>query len=213
MKLETKKKILNAFIEIFTEDAYEIVADKSVENSTDIVYLLLSSIFGQVSSGDISNEEVFLLLSKFDEVKTKYEDIIHRYLKEEVSDMETSLLKNKPKEIKFNLTPPKSIRISDLSELLPSLLKEVYFRSLHTSHKQIALDWQISEQFINAISHGLNIIENVYRSSQMHPRARDPPKYKVNETPHMLAAGTVSLYSPEDLNKVYGFQLNENVGF
>jgi len=193
MKVETKKKILSAFFDLFTEDAFDFITEKSVENSVDIIYLLLSSIYGQVVIDDASHEEISSLLTKFDEVKIKYEGVIRQYLEEEIGDMEASLLVNKPGDIAFKLTPPNLVRISDLSELLPSIIKEVYIRPPNVSGDKLAENWNISEQFINSISTGLQMIEHVYKTT-----VTEQPKLTIDATP-ILSAGTASLYSQKDL--------------
>ena len=192
MKVETKKKILSAFFDLFTEDAFNFIAEKSVEDSADIIYLLLSSIFGQIAVNDTSHEELSSLLTNFDEVKTKYEGIIRQYLEEEIGDMEESLLANKPEEIIFHFSPPNLIRISDLSELLPSLIKEVYIGPPNVSRDILAENWNISEQFINSISTGLQMIESVSKNV-----AIKQPKITISTIP-IPSAGTASIYSQNE---------------
>jgi len=193
MKVETKKKILRAFFDLFTEDAFDFIAEKSVEDSVDIIYFLLSSIFGQVISNDTSREELFSLLLKFDEAKMKYEGIIRQYLEEEIGDMESSLLVNKPGDITFKLTSPNLVRISDLSELLPSIIKEVYIKPPNVTEDIIAENWNLSEQFINSISTGLQMIEHAYKTTGI-----EQPILTIDATPIHLA-GTASIYSKKDL--------------
>ena len=191
MKVETKKKILSAFFDLFTEDAFDFIAEKSVEDSVDIIYLLFSSIFGQVVLNDANHEELSSLLTKFDEVKMKYEGIIRQYLEEEIGDMEASLLVNKPRDITFKFTPPNLVRISDLSELLPSIIKEVYIRPPNVSRDKLAENWNLSEQFINSISTGLQMIERVYKTTVI-----EQPKLTIDAIP-IPSAGT-ALYSQKD---------------
>lgn len=190
MKVETKKKILSVFFDLFTEDAFDFITEKSVENSVDIIYLLLSSIYGQIVIKDTSHEELSNLLTKFDEVKMKYEGVIRQYLEEEISGMETSLLDNKPGDIIFKLTPPNLVRISDLSELLPSIIKEVYLKPPNVSIDKLAENWNISEQFINSISTGVQMIEHVYKT-------KFKEQLEVTIEPIPMPLGGTAFYTPK----------------
>jgi hypothetical protein len=184
MRIETKRKVLSEFFNLSGEDAYEILAKKSVESSTDIIYLLLSLIFEKAVSLDAHNEEFHNLLSRFSEIKNKYEGIIRQYLEEEVGGMETSLKGKKPEEIEFPITS-NLIKLSDLNELLPSMIKDVYLRPSGLTDHQLAQSWNMPEQLLKSIATGLQMIESEFKITPIEPQ-----KFRII-TPSASRAGIV----------------------
>lgn len=118
VKLDTKRKVLEACLRIDFLDTIEYLLSRSSERTVDILRTILSTIYAEAIETD-SKEQFGAQLNKFDMLKMKYRGLIRDQIEEEAADM-TWLLSKKASELQI---PLRQRLIKDFStqELLESI--------------------------------------------------------------------------------------------
>jgi hypothetical protein len=125
IRLGTKKKILSALMKDLPEETLDFMTQKSVQASADVLRTCLFALYEKAMT--VRNATDFLrLTSKFGEKTQKYSGLIADYLEIEVGHM-SGLLPEKASElgVTFEPSPPRIVRLSGLSELLPHIIRAV----------------------------------------------------------------------------------------
>lgn len=110
VKLRTKKKVLEACLEIDFLGTIEYLLSQSTERTIDVLRATLSTIYADAIE-TTSREEFVDLFDKFEKLKVKYRGLIKDQIEDEVSDMSRFL---KKKALEFGM-PIREISIEDLS--------------------------------------------------------------------------------------------------
>lgn len=118
VKLKTKKKVLEACLEIDFLGTVEYLLSQSSERTVDVLRTTLSTIYADAIETN-SQKEFSNLLDKFETLSMKYRGLIKDQIEDEVSDMSRSLRK---KALNLGLSPHETL-IEDLSsqQLLEAL--------------------------------------------------------------------------------------------
>jgi hypothetical protein len=110
VKLRTKKKVLEACLEVDFLGTIEYLLSQSTERTIDVLRAILSTIYADAI--EITSREEFVnLFDKFEKLKVKYRGLIKDQIEDEVSDMSRFL---KEKALEFGM-PIREISIEDLS--------------------------------------------------------------------------------------------------
>lgn len=118
VKLETKRKVLEACLRIDFLDTIEYLLSRSSERTVDILRTILSTIYAEAIETD-AKEQIGALFNKFDTLKTRYRGLIRDQIEEEVADM-TWLLSEKALELGISLRQ-RLIKDFSAQELLESI--------------------------------------------------------------------------------------------
>jgi hypothetical protein len=157
VRLRTKKKVLTALVENLTEETLDFITKRSVETSVDILRTHLSVIYEKAMDERTDASTFLHLASKFEATKQKYAGLITDHLVIEVGNM-SALIPEKASELKvpFTSAPINLLKISELSKLIPSLIKTVSAVSPCTSDNEIAKIFNLPEEFVHTFSTALH---------------------------------------------------------
>lgn len=183
MRAETKRKILRKFIEAHPEEAFDLMAKKSVESSINIIYLLLSHSYENIFFSE-TNEEINKSIQNFENMIEKYEGIIQQHMSAEILDMRNSIKKLSSEEINISESIPTLIKIEDFCDTLPYAMKEISSYPEDVYVNKISTELKYPIQLITAISETVQEIQ----------REVTRPEIKLTITPEPLA-GTAKITS------------------
>lgn len=152
IRLNTKRKVLAALIENFPEETLELLTEKSAQATVDILRNYLFALYEKaIIEKDPQN---FLqLTSRFEEAKKKYAGLIADYLKIEVGDM-LELLPERASElgVQFQPAPLGTVKLSELSTIIPHLFKALSIVDLSVPRAEIAKTFNLPIDFIENLS-------------------------------------------------------------
>ena len=155
IRLDTKKKVLSASMKEMPEETLDFMTQKSVQASADVLRTCLFALYEKAMT--VRNSTDFLgLASKFEEKTQEYSGLIADCLEIEVGNM-SGLLPEKASElgVAFQPLPPRIVRFSGLSELLPHMIRAVSLDP-NTSRVELAKIFNLPLDFVDALSTALS---------------------------------------------------------
>jgi len=152
IRLRTKKKVLTALIENLTEETLDFITERSVDTSADVLRTYLSALYERAMDEREDTLNFLRLASRFEETKQKYAGMIVDRLEVEVGNMST-LFPEKARELgtTFKVSPINVLRFSQLSMLIPNLIKTISSTYPYIPDSEIAKFFNLPPDFINAL--------------------------------------------------------------
>jgi hypothetical protein len=189
IRLKTKKKILAALIENLTEETLDFIVQRSVSASADVLRIYLSALYEKAMDENLTASEFLRLASKFDEIKQRYSGLVVEHLGIQVGNM----LRNIPERarelgVSFKPSPTNIMKLTDLTILIPNLIKTISVVSPYTLGNEIAKTFNIPEEFVNSISTAL------YYSYDIPRRAIELTQMHAWISGEQIAAGTIEIH-------------------
>jgi hypothetical protein len=155
IRLDTKKKVLGASMRNLPEETFDFMTEKSVQASVDVLRTYLFALYERAMTE--RNPTGFLrFASKFEEKTQKYSGLIADYLEIEVGHM-SGFFPEKASElgVTFQPSPPRTVRLSGLSELLPHMIEAVSLDPA-TPNVELAKIFNIPLEFVETLSTALS---------------------------------------------------------
>ncbi len=190
IRLRTKKKVLTALIENLTEETLDFITERSVDTSADVLRTYLSALYERAMDEREDPLNFLRLASRFEETKQKYAGMIVDRLEVEVGNMST-LFPEKATELgtTFKVSPINVLKLSELSILVPSLIKTISSTYPYIPDSEIAKFFNLPSDFILTLSVALH--ENyIAIRTPIAPLKISPSPYEGNHE----TAGTIELH-------------------
>lgn len=121
VKLQTKRKVLEACLKNDFPETIEYLLSRSSERTVDVLRTVLSTIYADAVEAD-SREELEVILDKFEALKIRHRGLIRDTIEDEVSDMENRLCEKAQRSgVPLRRKPIEDLSAKELLDQLPMI--------------------------------------------------------------------------------------------